>query len=490
MRENEFEDDPLDLLLDSESEEAFGVPEIRDRFDPRADESVSGDLATWTAQDFASIYVRFRPHLERHASRYLSNKHQAEEVVQDAFLYLMTSLPELDSELGVLKFLKWKTKLLALDVLSSSSMKKEVAVSEHDEHAANSEEIYADLERAEDIAIIQMALSKLSPRQREALIANVYEEKSSDEIASQLNLSPNATRQLVFRARNAFRKALVGEAEIKGKSVSQILTLAAKKAAVDARKNSAKIGAFILVVAGAVGVWPTLTSLDDQNTTLAGPEDAAQAADPIEIAGGSSSTDSNQSEEIAPGGSPTEDAPREDSNQPAETIETAEPVVNAPIQEELVIETAASAAVEQENALLLPQSFSSVLATNATSAFFYSNSKPDIFQAFDGESIQIFAGTGVSAFLDFRPDELTIYNAILQVRVQDELLFAVPTEFKKSTLYDGSSFDLVFEGSNFYLVRSDGSVVSDSVIWDAKSRAVVKLDTDGEVIETSLNVSR
>lgn len=47
----------------------------------------------------------FRPHLERHAKRYLSNPVQAEEVVQDAFLYLMTTLPELDTELGVLKIM-------------------------------------------------------------------------------------------------------------------------------------------------------------------------------------------------------------------------------------------------------------------------------------------------------------------------------------------------------------------------------------------------
>ena len=101
MHDN-YEEDPLDSWLDAESAESFGEPEIRDRFDPAADENVDGNLTKWSAQDFASIYVRFRPHLERHARRYLSSPVQAEEVVQDAFLYLMTALPELDSELGVL----------------------------------------------------------------------------------------------------------------------------------------------------------------------------------------------------------------------------------------------------------------------------------------------------------------------------------------------------------------------------------------------------
>ena len=77
-------------------------------------------LKDWSAKDFANIYVRFRPHLISHAQKFLREKTQAEEVVQDAFLYLMTALPELDSELGVLKFLKWKTKMLCLDIIRSS----------------------------------------------------------------------------------------------------------------------------------------------------------------------------------------------------------------------------------------------------------------------------------------------------------------------------------------------------------------------------------
>ena len=111
--------DPTDLerLLDEESDEDFGLPEFKEHL---ADTLTPAVLKDWTAQDFASIYVRFRPHLERHARRFLQNPSQVEEVVQDAFLYLMTTLPELDSELGVLRFLKWKTRLLALDVIRAN----------------------------------------------------------------------------------------------------------------------------------------------------------------------------------------------------------------------------------------------------------------------------------------------------------------------------------------------------------------------------------
>jgi sterol 3beta-glucosyltransferase len=74
-------------------------------------------------------------------------------------------------------------------------------------------------------------MAKLQPRQREALIATLYQEKAPEVVAAQMGLSENAFRQLLFRARGAFRKALVGEAETQGMRVSEILSLAARKAA-------------------------------------------------------------------------------------------------------------------------------------------------------------------------------------------------------------------------------------------------------------------
>lgn len=103
-------------------------------------------LKDWSAQDFANIYVRFRPHLMIHARRFLANESQVEEVVQDAFLYLMTALPELDSELGVLRFLKWKTKMLCIDVIRASERNRADAGLSDD--IADATEPHQSLERA------------------------------------------------------------------------------------------------------------------------------------------------------------------------------------------------------------------------------------------------------------------------------------------------------------------------------------------------------
>jgi RNA polymerase sigma-70 factor (ECF subfamily) len=278
--------DPTDLerLLDEESDEDFGLPEFKEHL---ADTLTPAVLKDWSAQDFASIYVRFRPHLERHARRFLQNPSQVEEVVQDAFLYLMTTLPELDSELGVLRFLKWKTRLLALDVIRANSKASVSSLEFAPEMPASGPDISEGLERVDDAAIVSLALAKLQPRHREALIATLYEEKSNDVVAEQMGLSNNAFRQLLFRARASFRQALVGEAETAGKSISEILSIAARKAAQDSGKIVASAGAFLLVLALSLSFGPAIfrapsTQVAD-STPMVEPQQPSEQVAPVEL---------------------------------------------------------------------------------------------------------------------------------------------------------------------------------------------------------------
>ena len=288
--------DPLEQLLDEESDEEFGLPEFKEHL---ADSLTPAVLKDWSAADFASIYVRFRPHLERHAKRFLVNPSQVEEVVQDAFLYLMTTLPELDSELGVLKFLKWKTRLLALDVIRANSRASFAPIDGQPEIAARDEEIGIDLERADDAAIVALALAKLQPRHREALIATLYEEKASEVVAAQMGLNENAFRQLLFRARSAFKKALVGEAETAGLRASEILSIAARKAAKESGKYISAAGAFLLVLAISVGVLPNLSQPAQEQLSAIQPTstvDPTPVAEPEADAGISANGEGSETE--------------------------------------------------------------------------------------------------------------------------------------------------------------------------------------------------
>ena len=241
------DEDELDLLLDEVSDEEFGELELKD---PKPVK-----LKEWKAEEFASIYVRFRPHLERHARKWLSNQSQVDEVVQDAFLYLMVSLPELDSEIGVLKFMKWKVKNLCLDIYRASGRAYVKSIDDVAEPIALNAELGSDLEKAEDAAIVRLALSKLNPRHREVLLASIYEEKSTSEIAAQVGLSENATLQLLFRARGAFKKALLGDVDTNGMSMGAILSVAARKAGEEAKKVGVQAMVLVLFLALSIGAF-------------------------------------------------------------------------------------------------------------------------------------------------------------------------------------------------------------------------------------------
>lgn len=216
-------------------------------------------LSSWTAEDFSRIYVSFRPQLERHARKFLQSQTQVDDVVQDAFLYLLVTLPQLDSELGVLRFLKWKVRLLALDVIRANGRVSLVPIEEHPNASIDDRDVSTDLEQLEDAAIVKLALSKLNEKHRSALIMNVYQDKSIQEISKAFKLSPNATSQLLFRARAAFKVALVGDVDTTGMSNAQVLSVAVRKAAEATKKNATRAVALLLVLVGAVSGYQALT---------------------------------------------------------------------------------------------------------------------------------------------------------------------------------------------------------------------------------------
>ncbi len=484
----DFQEDPLERLLDKESDEDFGAPEFKEHL---ADSLTPAVLKDWTAADFASIYVRFRPHLERHARRYLVNPSQVEEVVQDAFLYLMTTLPELDSEVGVLKFLKWKTRLLCLDVIRINSRAKFAPLDDQPEMVADTPEMSLELERADDAAVVSMALAKLQPRHREALIASIYEEKSTEVVADQLGLSENATRQLLFRARSAFKKALIGEVETAGMSAGQILSVAARKAAAESGKYITAAGAFLLVLAVSIGVLPNL----NQTTTS-------------ELATAPTETSQPQATQAQPEAEPSQSAP-EPEEQPAaepaasqaQTSQVIPEATEQPATEQTVIEQVAQVsapaaepvAANEPEPIFSEVSLASILATNVTQAGYYTNSyaSSDFLSAgFRGSSVEVFGGTGISAFLDLDIANRTVFNVVYQMWVDGKRYYAVAENSSTVTNPVGSGYEVVLRASDFWVVDDSGNVFDQSPLANAVSTVRLSFDSDGNPINASMKVSR
>ena len=478
-------EDSLESLLDEESDEEFGLPKFQEHF---ADSLTPAVLKDWSAKDFASIYVRFRPHLERHAKRFLNNSSQVEEVVQDAFLYLMTALPDLDSELGVLRFLKWETRLLALDVIRANSRVSLAPLDEHGEFEANIPEISQDLERADDAAIVSLALAKLQPRHREALIATLYEEKGVQVVSAQMGLSENAFRQLLFRSRAAFKKALIGEAETAGLSMSGILSLAARKAAADSGKIASVAGAFLLVLAVSFGVIPNLASTTSEEI-VSQPQIATppgiNSLELIPDEGSGPSIGSRQlaeDESVPLGSGEIERASNEsDLTQPQLTS------LNEAIREDDV-----APKTEEENPALAVLRAS--LDNAAAQSLVFEKRSSAALEGSQGNSnsIALVSETGVKAFVIYNSEE--IKAVWLEIQVNGDSFVSSPKSSlaQQTTLPDGTLV-LDYVATDLLIGDTVGSydfrAVEDSEVSRLGLSITLKISQDGNLLESTFGLA-
>lgn len=476
-------EDPLEALLDETTEEEFGLPEFRNHFSA---DNTPVVLRDWTAKEFASVYVRFKPHLERHARRYLNNQTQVEEVVQDAFLYLMTALPELDSELGVLRFLKWKTRLLAIDLIRVNSRVAFDPI-ENEDLVSLEPEISKGLERADDAAIVSMALAKLNPRHREVLIASLYQEKSTEDISGELGLSDNATRQLIFRARAAFKKALVGEAETAGLRISEILSIAARKA----RSEVATIVSSASAIALLVGAVFMFNSFGQDATLNAGPGTTQSQGLATQEATEGLATQEATEPEVPVVDQPA--VPESDASAPAQPGSPSETEVTAPAQQpsqagsSAVAGPAAPSEDETDQAATIPSEEAYALEfgrASLASIQLVETAAPSQVSSIDPVRIYMIDSEGRSISFLF---DLNAEDIFTDVKVQisvDGVRFTTLTLQQVSVTADFENGRFVFESQLGLLVDRDRNLLENDAVNDATVR--IQLDTDEDLTRINM----
>jgi RNA polymerase sigma-70 factor (ECF subfamily) len=446
-----YAEDPLEALLDEQSDEDFGDLELKER----AGKPVK--LAEWSAQDFSSIYLRFRPHLERHARRFLRNPSQVDEVVQDAFLYLMVSLPELDSEIGVLRFLKWKTRLLALDVIRASGRAYINSIDDVQEPESNDPEVSSNLEQQDDAAVVRLALSKLNPRHREVLIASMYEEKSTEQIAAQVGLSENATRQLIFRARAAFKKALIGDVDTTGMSAAAILSVAARKAASEGKKVGAAALTLIALVVMSLTVFPGLNrATTDQMAEAPASPGSSQESGQTNSEAGSVAVD------------PMPEAGTADASSEAANPEDSAAVSASP---------SASAKSKQEQV-------EAVLSSPAAGAVFNSDSKSRVFAV--DQSYTAIGDNGLTAMFTFNPSSDAVFTApVVEVEIDGFFFEFEPVNRQLITGKNAENLDVyILVGDATYIYDEFGKKWSKSEIGKSRVKIEVVMESNGTTVKS------
>jgi RNA polymerase sigma factor (sigma-70 family) len=222
------------------------------------------DEKVWTVADLSALYLESRTSLVSQARRMLRNDQDAHEVVQEAFLKFMLAAPELDTKERALAYIRASINNLSLNVIRAKGNRPNLVPLDADTSQERLSQIAtenyipadASLSAAEDAAIIKLALAKLSPAERAALVMWEVEGRSTAEIAKELGIKESAVRHTVSRARASLRKVLSELVidEARGLTALDLLSTTYKKATELAGKSSKIALTFILVLTAFLGL--------------------------------------------------------------------------------------------------------------------------------------------------------------------------------------------------------------------------------------------
>jgi RNA polymerase sigma factor (sigma-70 family) len=198
---------------------------------------------------------------------------KAEEITQEALVKFMLAAPELTSDQHALSYLHRTIENLCIDIFRAENRRPNlVALDDASAEVESAWQVSGDhslaISAAEDAAIIKLALSKLSPAERAALVMWEVEGRSTAEIAKELGIKESAVRHTVSRARASLRKVLseliIDEA--RGLTALDLLSTTYKKAAELTAKSSKMALIFILVLTSFLGL-NSITG-NESNTTI------------------------------------------------------------------------------------------------------------------------------------------------------------------------------------------------------------------------------
>ncbi|MCE7040460.1 RNA polymerase sigma factor [Dyadobacter sp. CY312] len=171
----------------------------------------SDDLLLWSSfkngdrKAYETLLNRYYSALFHYASRFTKNREQAEDCIQDSFVYLWVHRATLGSPENV-KFYLFKTirNAVFLDI-KKNSVPVPAELWGDDEMDMESQII--DLEtRDYNLKKLRHLLTGLPERQREALYLKYFEESSVDEIAQLMGINRQTAANFLYRGLSYLRE--------------------------------------------------------------------------------------------------------------------------------------------------------------------------------------------------------------------------------------------------------------------------------------------
>jgi len=173
-----------------------------------------------SAGAFEELMLRYQNRLVMVLMHLVGHRDQAEDLAQEVFLRVYRSRK---SYVPGAKFSTWLFTIannVAANALRSKNRRREVSLATRDSGPLGASPIEAmveassgqmparQLDKAEMRDIVQAALGSLNERQRLAVLLSKFEEMSYADIAEAMEMSPQAIKSLLSRARVNLREVL------------------------------------------------------------------------------------------------------------------------------------------------------------------------------------------------------------------------------------------------------------------------------------------
>jgi RNA polymerase sigma-70 factor (ECF subfamily) len=169
---------------------------------------------------FNELLERYRIRIFGHFYRVLNNRQDAEDLTQEVFMRLYRSRKRYQPRARFATWLFHITQNVARNAIRSRRrrpcLRLEALAGAAESPAIEGflfdrgEEPSRPVERAEAATMVRAAVSTLAGRQRTAVVLHQLEDRTYNEVAAEMEMSPEAAKSLLYRARNQLRECLSG----------------------------------------------------------------------------------------------------------------------------------------------------------------------------------------------------------------------------------------------------------------------------------------
>lgn len=158
---------------------------------------------------FGELIDRHQQRVINIAYRYVGEQLESEDIAQEVFIKIYKARK---SYKPTAKFTTWLHRITVNICLNSIRTKKHdpsIGIAEDDLLKSPKNKPHEELEASEMKAVVRAAVMSLQDNQRMAIILSKYEELSYNEISDIMDLSVEAVKSLIFRAKDALKEKLV-----------------------------------------------------------------------------------------------------------------------------------------------------------------------------------------------------------------------------------------------------------------------------------------